>query len=53
LHTNLPIHDLIAKHLRTEKVFVVDVAEEAEAKVASVTLPEFNFRNKELVQRSL
>ena len=41
---NLPIHDLIAKHLRTKEVFVVDVAEEAEAEVAGVAFSELGQR---------
>ena len=41
---NLPIHDLIAKHLRTKEVFVVDVAEEAEAEVAGVAFSELSQR---------
>jgi len=45
LFSKLPIHDLIAEHLGTKKVFVVDVAEEAEAKVAGIALSELCQRN--------
>jgi hypothetical protein len=36
------VSNLVAEHLRTEEVLVVDVAEEAEAEVAGITLSEGN-----------
>ena len=39
---SVSVLNLVAEHLRTEEVLVVDVAEEAEAEVAGVTLSEGN-----------
>jgi hypothetical protein len=39
---SVSVLNLVAEHLRTEEVLVVDVAEEAEAEVAGITLPEGN-----------